>query len=530
MPATPAPPATASSYDVIPYESYAYKASHPDTLATVATLLGMRPAPPDRCRVLELGCASGGNLMPMALAMPGSSFLGIDLSARQVGYGQTALEAVGLKNVELRQASITDVDEGYGRFDYVLAHGVYSWVPDEVQDKLLAICKANLAPDGVAYVSYNTYPGWHMQEMLRDMMVYHSRRFADPGVRVKQARALLDFLAQAVPQQENPYGILLRQSAARLGQAGDYYLAHDHLEAINAPVYFHQFIARAEAKGLQYLGESEMASMGTFNFAPEVQQKLRQLSSSDLEIEQFMDFVRNRTFRQTLLCHQGIKRTPQLKPETVAQLRVASRARPVEAAGAVSPETAQFATETRTITTADPLVKAALFHLCESWPLYVPFEELRQAARARAGLAPAADAAEVARDTDVLGRPLLQCYLSSDTVQLHTYQPPVVAHVSERPVASPVARYEAQFRDKVTNLHHDVVTMDEFGRRLLPLLNGGRTHAAVVEGLVELARAGALTVHADGKKVTDEADVRRSFAAVLTNVLPKLARLALLVG
>src|SRR5262245_58637378 len=170
----------ATSYDEIPYSNTAFSYTHPDCLATVAALYGLTPPPVDRCRVLELGCGRGGNLIPMALALPDSRFLGIDLSARQIASGQEMVTALGLANIELRPFSILDVDESFGLFDYIICHGVYSWVPAEVQDKILAICARNLAPNGVAYVSYNTYPGWHQRGTVREMLCYHVQQFREP--------------------------------------------------------------------------------------------------------------------------------------------------------------------------------------------------------------------------------------------------------------------------------------------------------------------------------------------------------------
>src|SRR5262245_46429032 len=83
-----------TSYDEIPYESHPYPQSHPERLATVATLFGMTPPPIEACRVLELGCAAGGNLIPMAQTLPGSTFLGIELSARQADEGRATIEAL----------------------------------------------------------------------------------------------------------------------------------------------------------------------------------------------------------------------------------------------------------------------------------------------------------------------------------------------------------------------------------------------------------------------------------------------------
>src|SRR5262245_44940061 len=141
-----------TSYDDLPYTSYPYPLTHPDHLATVATLLGMRPAAADRCRVLELGCASGGNVVPLAYAYPTSTFLGIDLSTEQIRQGQELVDVLGLTNIQLRPMSILEVYERLGVFDFIICHGVYSWVSDEVQDKILDICARQLAPEGVGFI------------------------------------------------------------------------------------------------------------------------------------------------------------------------------------------------------------------------------------------------------------------------------------------------------------------------------------------------------------------------------------------
>jgi cyclopropane fatty-acyl-phospholipid synthase-like methyltransferase len=182
---------SATSYDEVPYVNQSFPQTHPDRLATLATLFGVAKADIDHARVLELGSASGDNLIPMALGLPGSQFLGIDLSERQTEQGRDIVRTLGIDNIELRHADIADVDDSYGRFDYIICHGVYSWVPMAIQEKILDICRRNLAPQGVAYISYNTLPGRYMQAMARDMMVYHSRELPDAKTRVQEARALL---------------------------------------------------------------------------------------------------------------------------------------------------------------------------------------------------------------------------------------------------------------------------------------------------------------------------------------------------
>jgi len=291
--------------------------------------LGLRPAPVGRCRVLEIGCAGGGNLLPMALTLPGSTFLGIDLSARQVEEGQKVVSELALKNVTLEHRSVLSVGEADGLFDYIICHGVYSWVPPPVQENILQVCSRNLGPNGVAYVSYNTYPGWHMRGLIRDMMCYHSRHAVAPEVRVGQARKLLDFLAKSVARENSPYSLLLQSELDMVSRQDDSYLFHEHLEDVNEPLYFHQFVDRAAAKGLRYLGEADFQTMVPGNFPPEVESVLQVLSPDNIHLEQYMDFLRNRLFRQTLLCHA--KATPRytLHPRQLAAFHVASAARPV---------------------------------------------------------------------------------------------------------------------------------------------------------------------------------------------------------
>src|SRR4051794_15066241 len=130
-------------YDDVPYPSVPFPQTHPDRLATLATLFGMRTAPVEQCRVLELGCGDGANLIPMALVMPESHFLGLDLAGAPIGRGRETIEALGLRNVELRQEDLrafaTNVDGEQEPFDFIVAHGVYSWVPEDVREALLSI-------------------------------------------------------------------------------------------------------------------------------------------------------------------------------------------------------------------------------------------------------------------------------------------------------------------------------------------------------------------------------------------------------
>ena len=238
---------TATEYDAIPYDSRPHIATRPDRLATIATLFGMTPAPPTRCRVLELGCGVGNNLIPLAIAAPDSSFLGLDLSVRQIEAGQSVVASLGLGNIELRHANILEASTSLCIYDYIICHGVYSWVPREVQDRILSICRQHLAPEGVAYVSYNTYPGWHFQEAVRNAMCFRGRLVTDLRERVATAREFVDIIAKSASRKNEPYAVLMKQQAEELARMNESYVLHEYLAPVNEPIYFQQFVERVSA-------------------------------------------------------------------------------------------------------------------------------------------------------------------------------------------------------------------------------------------------------------------------------------------
>ncbi len=517
-------PLPQSSYDEIPYDSNPFAQSHPSRLAVVATLFGLTPPQVERCRVLELGCASGGNLLPMAEALPDGEFVGIDLSLRQIEDGQRHIRAAGLTNVCLRHASIMDVDASFGTFDYIICHGVYSWVPRDVQQKVIEVCARRLASNGIAYVSYNTFPGWHMRGMVRDMLRYHSLRFELPRERIAQARALLDFLAQSTKQDTGAYGVLLRTELEVLRDQSDHYLYHEQLEEVNEPLYFHEFASRAADQGLRYLGESRITTMMTGNFGPDVQKTLGLLAGDQVQAEQYLDFVRNRTFRETLLVRAEQSPNWTIMPQRIFGLHVASGARPVGRIDLSSASPARFQNASgMTVATTSVLCKVAMLLLAEAWPGTLPFMELLGAAVARLGRGPAS------ADAESLALSLLNTYLSSDLVELHAMPVRFARVPGEWPIALSHARVAAsEGRGVVANRRHEPVRLADFARQLLPLLDGTRDRAALLDALAAKSHAGELTVQKAGRPVATAPELRNALADLLGSTLASLAEDTLL--
>ena len=301
------------SYDAVPYGSYPIAASHPDKLFAVGTLFGVHPVPPEGARILELGCAGGGNLLPIASQFPNATCVGIDLSQAQVDAARVAVQYGKLSNTKIHQGSIADINESHGKFDYIICHGVFSWVPEPAREAILRVSAQNLSENGIAYISYNTMPGWYQRGMIRDMMLRHVDGIKNSTAKTTQARALLTFLVRATESHHSPYAAYLRSEAEFLDKQPDAYLFHDHLEDHNKAYFFQDFIRFATPYGLQFLGESNISAMWTGNLSNETSQKLNSISDAVVS-GHYLDCIVGRSFRQTLLVHSGKSISRSLDP------------------------------------------------------------------------------------------------------------------------------------------------------------------------------------------------------------------------
>lgn len=519
---------TLVSYDQIPYNSGPFRQTHPCHAAVLPILFGLQPPPVRGCRVLELGCAAGGNLIPMAQDLPESEFFGIDLSARQIEDGQSLLAELRLENIQLRHMSILDVDESLGEFDYILCHGVYSWVPREVQEKILAIGARNLKPGGLCYVSYNTYPGWHLRGVVRDMMQYHVAPFDDPQTKISQARVLLEFLNQSKAPRSEAYRRLLQDEARLLNQHADSYLFHEHLEENNEPCYFHEFVERARRAGLQYLAESDFSTMLAENFDEPTARILR--DASLLRQEQYMDFLRNRMFRETLLCHAGV---PIDRTVVAARLRgchVALDERlPLDNAGLDSAEPWSLALGRETITASQPITKAALLVLNDVWPAALAADDLYAAASARAAALPPppSRAERAASDLAILASDLLTLY-AHGLLRAYLDPPPIAARAGGKPQTTALARLQARRGNLVTNRRHETFRLTDLSRALLARLDGRHDRGALTEWLAGAIGRGEFSVRRGEERLAsvDQATLEQ----ILEAALASLADSALLVA
>lgn len=524
--------ALAATYDESPYESFAYPNSRPDQLAMVGTLFGMTPAPVERARVLELGCGCGNNIIPLAEMYPESTFLGIDLSSRQIADGRAACEPLNLKNIRLEQGDILELGPDLGIFDYIIAHGVFSWVPQVVQEKLLKLCGELLGPQGIAVVTYNTNPGWRLRGVARDAMLYRTREADDPSARLSAAISAVEFLSRSTPAQIPGYATFWKNELEFLKSRPPSYVLHDHLELENHPLYFHEFMKRAAASGLQYLGDAEISSMSTDFLPADFQRGIRNITSDLIETEQYKDFATCRMFRHTLLCREGVALHRQPTTALFRPMWLASRGKPEGKVDPASGRTATFRWPNFAMNTTDRLSIETQLLLSQRWPRSMPVAELFDWARSRTAGSGATADKQAGAESAMFS--LLSRGFSAGQLEFFTVPDGFVTNISDRPMAATHSRLSARRAPRgpamVVNRRHENIKLGELQRCLLPLLDGEHDLAAIVMGLAQNVRSGDLTVQEGGKPLKDEARLERALREVVPQALARFVENMLLIA
>jgi methyltransferase-like protein/tRNA G46 methylase TrmB len=516
---------TPTAYEKVLYPTRVFPQTDPNRLAAIGFLRGMLPAPIESCRVLELGCGAGSNLIGMAFRLPASEFVGLDLAQRPIASGGRFTSELGLRNIVLHSMDLTEADAGrFGSFDFIIAHGLYSWVPEAVRERILAICREMLNPNGIAYISYNAYPGNHFRDLVRGMMRFHSARFEAPAEKISQARGLLQFLAnsQTVPDY---YAEAIRTEFERVVNCPDAVLFHDDLSEVNQPFYFYEFMEDAERHGLQFVGEARTSELVWKEYTPEVRDRIRELeAANEIVREQFKDFLRGWSFRQTVLCHKEIQLSPGLLPQRIPKLYAMCDATPVQQAEYRHNLAAVFRRPTGAeLEIEQEPISAALKLLCSKWPGSASFPELREAARTTGESAFEAD------DEAVLANELIRAH-KMGFVHWHVARHNVAGQIEERPAISELARFQLQQGDCATSqIHTSVDFPDRLERHFALLLDSTRDRRALVQELTEFVKSNRGTLYQNGILVEEPGEIETILGQQVLKNLERLRREAMLV-
>jgi methyltransferase-like protein len=515
------------AYDSFQYENYPFAATHPDWLYTIGRLHGLHPVPVERCRVLELGSGRGGNLVPLAAQFPEANFVGVDLAESQVADGRRVAQQLGLHNITLEAMDICDVPLEWGEFDYIICHGVYSWVPDHVRSRILEIAATQLSAHGMAFISYNTYPGWHARGMLRSMM----KRAIQPGPPAEMAAAARQFLQMFLTRipNDSPLRPWVQSELSLLIGLSDRYIYFEHLVDENTAFYFADFVADAQTHGLTYVADADPTTSVVEQIGAGHHEVLATYGEDPIAAEQMVDYLTTRYFRRSLVCREDAPlRRPNLDA-TGAEQSMASRLQgswlAVDASDDVvdlgeGVEVSMQEGDNIVITSSDIHGSAISWILAETRPATIGFESLVEIAAERLGLT--ADA-EFAEQLATRAWRLFQ----RGKITIGFWPRPQLTEVPEMPEAPALARYQAMQREEcVTTMTHERMLVDSLDRLLLEFADGTRTVADLQAEAAEALRLGDLSIEIDDQPLTDMSVLDD----LVTTKLQRFAEQALLIA
>jgi SAM-dependent methyltransferase len=468
-----------SDYDDLPYLSLPIAFTQPTHLVALATLHGLAACPnPERARVLELGCASGGNLLPLAARWPMARFLGVDLSARQIADGNRRIKYFELENVTLREADLAELQLPERSFDYVICHGVFSWVSPSVQGAIFGLIGRCLSDGGVAAVSYNVLPGWHLRNPVKDILRFYARTDGSAQERVARARAAL----AALETYTGPgsYGALLRTEARQLKKIPASYILGEFLAEHNQPIQFLDFLSAAAAHGLEFICEADLDAGARSALTREGLRHVNRLAEMDrARASQELDFLSGRPFRRTLLRKRSTMETPT-SPSTayLSGLHIAARLSPDPKASADG-SLSYLDRFGRPVSTRVPSIGETLGRLSRAYPATLPVQALLDESGSTG-----ARVAQVLLEFVLRGR----AALSALPVQVGRQTDP-------QPKVWSFARAEAALGlPGVTSLNHVTVALSKIGAAVASMADGTRSSVELASWLAAEMTAGRMAL------------------------------------
>jgi len=500
------------SYDKVAYPAFTFPLTHPDHLAVMGVLSGLNPTDPQKCRVLELGCGSGANLLSFAYTLPDSEFVGVDLSHGHIADAKKAASELGLSNVEFFRQDLLEYDiERFGRFDIIIAHGLFSWVPDSVRDRILEIYGTSLNPNGIGYISYNAYPGCHLREIVQDAMQYHAAGIADLNDMAEQAIAFLDLLAKGAGSDSLYHSVVKHEQELILNKSRATVI-HDDLSGINKPYYFHQFASLLSKHDLQFIAESDPSKSLAAGLAESARETIDNLKHDIIRREQYIDFLVGRRFRRTIVCRADAQIDRSPAPDTVIRLfQISSKARHESTAGnGKENHGTRFIGKRGSVDVVHPMTKAALEYLGTLGAKAVPFDDLIAAIGGTTGHE---------EEVKATAENLIDLFRAG-FVQLFMHQTPYAASVEQKPHASDFARWQLRSGSTgvTTLIGEDFSVTNEFLTKLIIVADGTRDRTALAREMLNRVKV------EKGQK----ASFKQVLPAMMEGALTKLAEVGLL--
>lgn len=513
-----------SSYDTVPYSSKPDRGRHIDRLASIAHLVGISSKNIHQARVLEIGCGTGKNLIAMAELLPKAEFVGIEPSEEEHSIAKETVESLGIENVTLLNESIENFHSEKS-FDYIICHGVFSWVSKTIQAEILRKIKALLSDAGLAMVSYNSYPGWHLRQSIRDLLLSFDIKEEPAVERIKKARETLKSVQAAVLfDHDRPFSVLLHQEIERIAREPDAYLLHEFLANENHAYYYKDFCEAVKTHRLIAIGDARFFRMSINRLfqgdvASAAFKKILQLGTEVNSIEHVMDHLWFNVFRESILCHDTHTPTADIELEQIRTLSFCGFLN-------YDADAKEFKDiKGITLKISHPLLEKTLHILTKNYPTFVSYPQLlllaQQAINDRER--------DTSRDEDLLAGALLE-WMQRDIIDFSLHPPTCNDRVLAHPKTTPFIRKQAQESNVVVNLFHNSIDIGPLEQELLKLLDGVTDREVMAKHAYALISKGEGGIREDGVEITDPEKQKELLNGLVSETLETLRRAGLLVA
>jgi methyltransferase-like protein/trans-aconitate methyltransferase len=476
--------ATAKSYDDLPYDSMAFDYTQPEHVAAIGILMGMQVPELSKARILEIGCASGGNLVNFAAKHADAYCLGVDISKKQIDDGRAFVAACGITNLHLEAMDIRDLPDDTPKFDFIICHGVLAWVPEDVQHGILASIQSLLSQQGIAYISYNVYPAWHAMEVGRHLMYRATAHLDNPNDKLRVAEeAIQVFANQANNTPDRPIAQLLKERIKKLENSPRYYIYHEYLEPCNSPFYFRDFVALCAGHKLQYLADTTFAAMFLDSYGEQTDavKWIRANARNRYDEEEYMDYLSGRTFRRSLMVHNDVQLNLAIQPERLNLLNVYSNFQlATQQPKDGNTRFNRYDNENINLNLSDPFSVAVMTELSLRIPHPIDLPSLLMLVWKRCG-----EDFNLKKDHDIVtGLNHLASFLlnlmKKEVVQVY-FQPLVInSQLSDKPVAWRVAQVQASMGQVLlSNFYCKMIQSDSVMNAVIALATGENSLATI---------------------------------------------------
>ncbi len=300
------------------YPAMSHPVADPAVNFVAARLVGLEAPFPGDARILEIGCASGHHLLPLAERWPAARLTGIDFSGRAIRRARGLAEEAGLSNVDFHECALDAFEAHDGPYDFIIAHGFFSWVPDEVKARLLSFCHEHLSSNGLAVISFNVEAGW----CARRPLIEKSRAIQQfGGVDEMAALGLLKSVTK------DPADLAIIDDMLAKGPG---ILPFDDFAPVNDAWPLDRFVMAAGNCGLRWLGESVASNNRPQVWSAQDEAEAARLFNDRplLELHQWMDERSQRTFRAAMFCREDAPMQARISTEVALDFELLATGAP----------------------------------------------------------------------------------------------------------------------------------------------------------------------------------------------------------